>query len=240
VSWGWRIATRGRTGGCLRRADGACCRRASAHARAGPAARWQRACTGRAARSRVRPRWGRPRRAAWGAAWGAGEAAVVVVWRSVPQQRAGAARRRWGAVRRAGARALPRAAAGTRSAAADADVSGSLAARPSPRRRPPGSVAKCGNADCVCELEGLDVHSKEPLLPSGFFLVVRRKVVRGQSQLDLGWSVPTRATVVEESGIDRVLQSTWSENPAAGAHVCCSRAPAGRAHNKRAAGAGRL
>jgi hypothetical protein len=71
----------------------------------------------------------------------------------------------------------------------------------------------------VCELEGLDVHSLEPPLPCGFFLVVRRKVVRGHPQLDLGWHVPKCATVVEESGIDRVLQSKWSENPAAGAHV---------------------
>ena len=63
------------------------------------------------------------------------------------------------------------------------------------------------------------MHSLEPPLPCGFFLVVRRKVVRGHPQLDLGWHVPKCATVVEESGIDRVLQSKWSENPAAGAHV---------------------
>ena len=62
------------------------------------------------------------------------------------------------------------------------------------------------------------MHSLEPPLPSGFFLVVRRKVLRGHPQLDLGWHVPKCATVVEESGIDLVLQSTWSENPSAGAH----------------------
>ena len=79
-----------------------------------------------------------------------------------------------------------------------------------------GSVVKCGCADCVCELEGLDIHSCEPILPPSFFLVVKRKIVHAQSRLDLRWIVPHRASPIEEGGIERTLQSMWCESAPAG------------------------
>ena len=75
---------------------------------------------------------------------------------------------------------------------------------------------KCGCTDCVCALEGLDVHAEEPLLPPGFFLVVKRVMVHSHRiGLDMGWTVPNSTQLLVESGINRKLQSLWT-GPSAG------------------------
>ena len=82
--------------------------------------------------------------------------------------------------------------------------------------RPHANLMKCGCADCVCEVEGVDVHAQEPPLPSGFFLIVKRKAVRDHLQLDLRWMAPNRSALIEEGGIDRLLRSRWNESPSPG------------------------
>ena len=82
------------------------------------------------------------------------------------------------------------------------------------RGRPPSSsLVKCGRAECVCELEGLNIHVQEPLLPSGFFLVVTRRA--GTRSDRLSFPTPPLSTC---SGQFRIA-TRWS--PRMASNACC-------------------
>ena len=73
---------------------------------------------------------------------------------------------------------------------------------------------------------------QEPLLPSGFFLVVTRRAGTRSDRLSfptppplhMQWAVPNCDTLVPENGIERVLQGLWLENLSKGQPRCMSNA----------------